>query len=86
MDGERSKNLLGYGLISSYIAVKLSDKIDLADDPVNSGGGSERTTTTTTTSSKKFIYNNDTEIDWLPTQYEPGSWSYMPDDDNDWRE
>ncbi|MGK3736757.1 MAG: hypothetical protein ACI90V_003600 [Bacillariaceae sp.] len=65
---------LGYGLISSSVAVTLSDKITIGNNNNNNHDDDDK--------EGKFIYNNVTEIDWLPSKNEPGKWS-LPDDDED---
>ena len=64
---------LGYGLISSSVAVTLSDKITIGNNSNNYNRDDDD-------KEGKFTYNNDTEIGWLPSKNEPGKWS-LPDDD-----
>ena len=64
---------LEYGLISSSVAVTLSDKITIGNNSYNYNRDDDD-------KEGKFTYNNDTEIGWLPSKNEPGKWSF-PDDD-----
>ena len=72
-DNSEDRMKLGYGLISSSVAVTLSDKITIGNNSNNYNRDDDD-------KEGKFIYNNDTEIDWLPSKNEPGKWS-LPDDD-----
>ena len=72
-DHSEDRMKLGYGLISSSVAVTLSDKITIGNNSNNYNRDDDD-------KEGKFTYNNDTEIDWLPSKNEPGKWS-LPDDD-----
>ncbi len=55
-----------YGLICTSVGVALSNKISICED--NHGDN------------EKFLYDNISEIDWLPRDCEPGKWA-MPEQD-----
>jgi hypothetical protein len=72
-DNNKDRMKLGYGLISSSVAVALSNKITIGNNSNNNNRDDDD-------KEGKFTYDNDTEIDWLPSKNEPGKWS-LPDDD-----